>query len=244
MNELIAITTQGGKQTVNARDLHTFLEVGKDFSTWIKDRIQQFDFIEGQDFKKSENLSSPISGNSKARLQTVKEYTLTISMAKELSMVERNEKGKQARQYFIACEQALKEVATPKSFSEALRLAAAQQEIIEEKERQLALAAPKVEFYDTVVGSETVCQLAVACQVANLPFGRNTLFKKLRECNALITEGERRNLPYQSMIDKNLFTVKERHYENPKTGDPMISYTTRVTQAGIAWLIEKFGGKQ
>lgn len=90
--------------TVNARDLHAFLEVGKDFSTWIKNRIAKFGFVEGQDFVYVECLSSPNLGSSKSRAQRTIEYHLTLDMAKELAMVERTPRGKEARQYFIACE--------------------------------------------------------------------------------------------------------------------------------------------
>ena len=95
--------------TVNARELHTFLEVGRDFNTWIKARINRYGFIEGEDFMCVENLSSPKRGSSKSRTQKVKEYFVTLDMAKELAMVERNEKGKQARRYFIDCEKQLHE---------------------------------------------------------------------------------------------------------------------------------------
>ncbi|MBU2764951.1 hypothetical protein HAP94_01765 [Acidithiobacillus ferrivorans] len=92
-------------QTVNARELHTFLEVGKDFSTWITDRIKQFRFVENQDFI----IDSPKSGNQTGRGgdRKTKEYAFTLDMAKELSMVERTPKGKEARQYFIECERRL-----------------------------------------------------------------------------------------------------------------------------------------
>jgi phage anti-repressor protein len=90
--------------TVNARELHAFLEVRKDFSNWIKDKIQAFGFEEGVDFITTDGLSSPKSASSKARLQKTIEYHITLSMGKELAMVERNAKGKQARLYFIECE--------------------------------------------------------------------------------------------------------------------------------------------
>ncbi len=84
------------KQTVNARELHQFLEVASRFNDWITNRINDFNFVENQDFVTfTENL---VKG------RPAKEYALTLDMAKELSMVERNEKGKQARQYFIECE--------------------------------------------------------------------------------------------------------------------------------------------
>jgi len=92
---------------VNARDLHAYLEVGRDFSSWIKDRIATFGFAEHKDFETSEILRSPNSGSTLARPQVAKEYLLSLDMAKELCMVERNEKGKQARTYFIDCEKKL-----------------------------------------------------------------------------------------------------------------------------------------
>lgn len=85
--------------TVNARDLHSFLEVGKVFGAWITERIEQFGFAENQDFVVfSESGKNPLGG------RPTKDYHLTLDMAKELSMVERNEKGKEARKYFIECE--------------------------------------------------------------------------------------------------------------------------------------------
>ncbi|WP_428562330.1 MAG: antA/AntB antirepressor family protein [Solidesulfovibrio sp. DCME] len=103
-------------QTVNARELHTFLEVGKDFSNWIKDRIEEYGFIEGQDFVKISNDStSPNLANAKSLKKNGWsrdriDYHLSLDMAKELAMVERNDKGRQARRYFIACEKKLQEV--------------------------------------------------------------------------------------------------------------------------------------
>lgn len=117
-HQLITIETNSindeAVQTVNARDLHEFLKVGKDFTTWIKDRISQYEFVENQDYVIVDNLSSPKSGSAKSRQQPLKDYAISIDMAKELSMVERNEKGKEARQYFIQCEkQAKAAVALP-----------------------------------------------------------------------------------------------------------------------------------
>ncbi len=160
-NNLIPITTAsiGGdqQQGVNARDLHQFLEVGKDFSNWIKDRINQFDFVEGVDFVKTQDLSSPNLANAKSRAQVRIEYILTLNMAKELSMVERNEKGKQARQYFIQCEKQLKvaqqQFAIPQTYAEALRLAADKEEENQRLKVKIEEDAPKVEFADGVIAT-------------------------------------------------------------------------------------------
>jgi len=109
MNELIKVSAstigQDEVQTINARELHTFLGVGKDFATWMKDRIDQYDFIENQDF-----VCSPVLGSNGRGGHNRKDYHLTLDMAKELAMVERNEKGKQARQYFIECERRAKSI--------------------------------------------------------------------------------------------------------------------------------------
>jgi len=106
LNELIKINRRnigdGEVPTVSARELHGFLGSKRQFSNWIIYQINAFRFIEGVDFIKLNNF---VSSDSKP----ITEYHLTIDMAKELSMVERNEKGRQARQYFIACEKKAKQ---------------------------------------------------------------------------------------------------------------------------------------
>ena len=105
MNELFNLkpVVIAGQQirAVDARELHTFLEVGRDFSNWIKDRIDQGMFSEGKDYV----LTLTKTGVRSNVVQ--KDYAISISMAKELSMLERNEQGKLARQYFIECEKRL-----------------------------------------------------------------------------------------------------------------------------------------
>ncbi|EHL5741399.1 antA/AntB antirepressor family protein [Escherichia coli] len=88
----------------NARDLHAFLEVGKDFSTWIRIRISEYEFTENQDF-----ILLPKTGEQRKGRggHNRKDYHLTLDTAKELAMVERNEKGRQIRRYFIECEKKL-----------------------------------------------------------------------------------------------------------------------------------------
>jgi len=103
MNEIIKIEQKNGIETVNAYDLYEFLEVKSKYADWIKNKISQYDFKENTDFitisKKLEN-----GGGRKI------EYHISIGMAKDLSMLENNEKGKQARDYFKACEEQLKTV--------------------------------------------------------------------------------------------------------------------------------------
>ena len=117
MKELLSIQpqTMGTEQmqTVNARDLHAFLEVGKDFSTWVKDRIQQHGVLENHDFVFVEGLSSPNLGSSKSRAQQTIEYHLTVEAAKHIAMAEHTPRGKEARDYFIECERVARSVMVP-----------------------------------------------------------------------------------------------------------------------------------
>lgn len=130
--------------------------------------------------------------------------------------------------------------ALPASFAEALQLAADQAKQLEIANGQLEAAAPKIEFHDAVTASDKVVVMAVAAQTAKLPFGSNTLYKKLREMGVLISGGTRHNLPKQKYIEQGLFTVNEFKFEH-STGEPGVSFTTHVTQKGIAWLVSKFG---
>ena len=95
-------------QFCNARELHTFLDIGKDYSTWIKDRINEYGFIQDEDY-----LVITERTNGRPR----KEYHITLDMGKELGMVERNERGRQIRQYFIRCERTLKTLQQPQQLA-------------------------------------------------------------------------------------------------------------------------------
>lgn len=104
-------STEPGKPTVNARDIHTVLKVGKDFSTWIQALIQKYDFKEGRDFTiDSPNLGNQKNGRGGDRRSL--EYFLSLHMAKEIAMVTRGPKAKEVRKYFIACEEKLLEIMT------------------------------------------------------------------------------------------------------------------------------------
>ena len=96
MSELIPIISNGDIKAVDGRTLHEFVEISSKFADWIKNRIEKYDFVENQDYQMvSKNLES--GGQSK-------DYIISLDMAKELAMVENNEKGKQARKYFIEVE--------------------------------------------------------------------------------------------------------------------------------------------
>ena len=133
MNQLIKIETKiiGNEESnaINARELHEFLEVGKDFSNWIKGRIEQYEFIENIDYEVIASFGENPSGG-----RPKQEYIISIDMAKELSMVERNDKGKEARKYFIECEKKLKETSKPMT---AMQILETQLAIMKEHEAKL-----------------------------------------------------------------------------------------------------------
>lgn len=93
-------------QLVDARRLHEFLGVGRDFTTWVKERIAEFSFIEGEDFITVSVPPIRGTGNRGRRA----DYFLCLDMAKELAMVERTARGREARRYFIDCERQLRQL--------------------------------------------------------------------------------------------------------------------------------------
>lgn len=95
------------EQLVDARKLHDFLEVGRHYQSWIKERIDTYAFVENEDFLISQN--GEIKNGRGGDRRSI-EYHITLDMAKELAMLERNEKGRQARRYFIRCESRLREL--------------------------------------------------------------------------------------------------------------------------------------
>ncbi|WP_109552257.1 antA/AntB antirepressor family protein [Escherichia coli] len=99
----------------NARDLHAFLGVKKVFAAWITNRISEYKFIENQDYILLSNLGKQTSGRGG---HNRKDYHLTLDTAKETAMVERNEKGRQIRRYFIECEKKLRSMQPAQQFTD------------------------------------------------------------------------------------------------------------------------------
>jgi phage anti-repressor protein len=168
---LIPISEHNGKKAVNARLLHAFLESKKDFSDWIKYRIEKYGFIENQDYqvllpKKGEQTGS--GGHNRI------EYALSIDCAKELAMVEGNEKGKQARQYFIACEakanQQSKPLTPAEMFLQNAQLMVEHDKRIAQIESKLNVLEAKTQTrpdYFTIVGYGTLHGIHVGLPLAS-----------------------------------------------------------------------------
>ena len=128
----------------------------------------------------------------------------------------------------------------PQTFAEALKLAYEQQLVIEEQKQQLIEAEPKVEFYDTVTGSETTINFGQAAKVLNYKgLGRNKLFQYLRDKDILMSN----NTPYQRYVDAGYFRLIETTWNTPNN-DSMVYLKTVIYQKGLDFLskiIEKDG---
>lgn len=178
MNELIKVDFSKERPAVSARELHEFLGVGTKFQDWFP-RMKEYGFTEGQDFEtvKIENVLS----QKRERTYSMTDYALSIDMAKEICMLQRNEKGKQARQYFLQLE---KDWNSPeKVMARALQIADREIKRLEaENEQQKQAIAdfqPIKRYVDTILGSKA--SLATSQVAADYDLTANKLNKILHE---------------------------------------------------------------
>lgn len=229
MNELIKITYNNDRPAVSARDLHDFLEVKTAYKDWFP-RMCEYGFTEGEDF--CSFLSESTGG------RPAQDAVLTIDMAKEICMIQRNEKGKLARQYFLQIE---KDWNSPeKVMARALQIAG---DKLKKLEAKVEADAPKVLFADAVSSSKTsilVGELAKLLKQNGVDIGQHRLFNWMRENGYLIRrKGLDFNMPTQKSMELGLFTVKETAITH-SDGTVTVSKTTKVTGKGQQYFIEKF----
>ena len=228
MNELIPIRkSKGGRDVVSARELHQFLEVGTRIDMWFNRRLEEYGFVQGVDYQ------GPVLDNG------FTDYIITLDMAKELAMVERNEKGREIRQYFIWAETKLRRLVIdppvfrlPGTYKEALQQLITKEEQREAIEQQLVLARPKVAFFDAVAAATNCIPMASAAAVLKLPgIGRNLLFRMLRADGIL----KRNNEPMQAQINAGHFQVEPKTYDAGVDGvkGKRLATITRVTPLGL-----------
>jgi len=257
MEALIKIEEQNGKQAVSARELHAFLESKQEFTHWFKDRIEKFDLVENQDYCLLDKIIMQKGRGGHNRL----EYSLSIDAAKELSMVEGNEKGKQARRYFIETEKAYKNDMSkgmlgfqiPQTYSQALRALADSEEgnerlMIQNKEKEAIIKdqEPRVLFAKAVETSDTsilVADLAKILKQNGCDTGQNRMFEYMRSNGYLCTRGEHANHPSQRAMDMGLFEIKETSITKPN-GTVLVSFTPKVTGKGQTYFVNKFLKKE
>ena len=233
MYELIKVSYgKEGEQLVSARELYEFLEVKTRFNDWFI-RMCKYGFVENKDFAPITQKRVTAQGNE----TTYTDYLMKISMAKELSMLQRNERGKQAREYFIKCEEAWN--------SEDMVLARALQiqnkkilgykEHIEVLENKIKEDAPRVSFAETIEkASDCILVREFSKIIANegIHLGEKSLYKWFREKGFIFKNSTE---PMQSAVQRGLFKVSERVIK-AVTGD-IVRSTTKITGKGQVYFL-------
>lgn len=229
MNEIIKVNYENDRPTVLARDLHDFLEVKTAFKDWFP-RMCEYGFSEGTDFC---SFLSESSGGRPAQ-----DAQLTIEMAKEICMLQRNERGKQARQYFIQLE---KDWNSPeKVMARALQIA---DKRIKRLETQIEEDRPRVLFAGAVETSKSsilIGELAKILKQNGIKIGPIRLFDWMRQNGYLIRRnGSDYNMPTQRAMEMGLFEIKETSIVHAD-GHTSISKTPKVTGKGQVYFVDLF----
>ncbi|WP_248099534.1 phage antirepressor KilAC domain-containing protein [Corynebacterium kefirresidentii] len=227
-NVVIPLTDHDGTQAVMGRDLHAFLEVSERYTQWFA-RMEEYGFNAGQDFIRE-------TGKSTGGRPSVN-HIISLDMAKEISMIQRTDKGKQARQYFIECERRAKQPTI--NGAELTRMELIQIAMNAETER-LQLEAknkelePKADAYDEFIDATGKYNIGTVAKMFGK--GQNWLFRELRNAGVLISKGAMRNTPYQQYMHH--FEVKAHSFER-SNGTQGVSYTTYVQPSGIQFIQRK-----
>ena len=229
MEELIKVNTNENLEpVVSGRELHKILEVATAYKDWFP-RMCEYGFVEGQDF--SSFLSESTGGRPAV------DHIIKMDMAKEICMLQRTERGKLARQYFIQIE---KDYNSPeKIMARALQIA---QKEISSLKIECASMKPKALFADAVSASHTsilVGDLAKLLRQNGIDIGAHRLFEKLREKGFLMKSGSSKNMPTQASMDRGLFEIKEGSYIN-SDGVNVVTKTTKVTGKGQVYFVNLF----
>lgn len=235
---LIPINYEGEQPTVSARDLHEALEIKSKYADWFKN-MSAYGFVENMDyFTFSKNLEN---GG-----RTI-DHNISVDMAKQICMIQRSEKGKQYRQYFIDLEKAWN---TPEQiFARALKMA--DQKIEKLKETNAGLLEdvermkPKAIFADAVSTSQTsilIGDLAKLLRQNGVDIGQKRLFEYLRNHGYLIKrKGSDWNMPTQKSMNMGLFEIKESTHIDGN-GCNIVTRTPKATGKAQIYFVNKFVG--
>ena len=240
MNDLIKVTyTADSEPTVSGRELHEALNIETPYRIWFP-RMCEYGFAEGKDY-------TPYKFVHPQNKQGTVDHALTIPMAKEICMIQRSEKGKMFRQYFIEIENRWN---TPEAvMARALQMANRKIDEIKNAnvllEQKIEADKPKVIFADSVSAAKSsilIGDLAKLLKQNGVNIGQNRLFEWLRTNGYLIKDGTSKNMPTQRAADMKLFEVKVRTVNNPD-GSIRETKTTVVTGKGQVYFVNKFLGR-
>lgn len=236
MNELFNVTTNGDKLTLSARELHKELNVTDRFTRWFE-RMGEYGFEENIDFT-SVKSSTLVNNGATRELQ---DYRITLDMAKEIAMLQRNEKGKEIRRKLIELEKAWN--SPEKVMARALDIA---HKTIANLQIENEEMKPKAFFADAVKASDSsilIGDLAKLIKQNGTDIGQKRLFERMRNDGFLMKKGASKNMPTQKAMEKGLFEVKERVVSNPD-GSTRITRTTKVTGEGQVFFINFYCKKK
>ncbi|HHV3225130.1 TPA: phage antirepressor KilAC domain-containing protein [Streptococcus agalactiae] len=234
MNELITVTLNDSHEpVVSGRQLHEALGVRTRYDNWFS-RMTEYGFTENQDYL----VTSIFGHNSNGGRQNKVDHIVKLDMAKEIAMIQRTDKGKQVRTYFIQIE---KDYNSPeKIMARALLMA---DKKVHKLEAQIEADRPKVLFADAVSASKSSCligELAKILKQNGIDIGQNKLFQWLRGNGYLISRrGESWNQPTQKSMQLGLFELKKTNI-NHADGHTTVNTTTKVTGKGQQYFINKF----
>ncbi|MGF0070830.1 phage antirepressor KilAC domain-containing protein [Streptococcus orisratti] len=234
MNELINVTLNDNQEpVVSGRQLHKALGVNSNYTTWF-DRMTEYGFVENQDFVLLSNFGNQTGRGGHNKV----DHIIKLDMAKEIAMIQRTDKGKQVRAYFIQIE---KDYNSPeKIMARALLMA---DKKVHKLEAQIEADRPKVLFADAVSASHTsilVGELAKLLKQNGVDIGATRLFTWLRNHGYLIKRNGRDwNMPTQKSVELGLIRVKETSITH-SDGHITVSKTPLVTGKGQQYFINKF----
>lgn len=237
MNEVIKVTVNDNHEPiVSGRQLHEALGVNSNYTTWF-DRMTDYGFTENEDYVLLSNFGNQTGRGGHNKV----DHIIKLDMAKEIAMIQRTDKGKEVRQYFIQVE---KDFNSPeKIMARALLMA---DKKVHKLEAQIEADKPKVLFADAVSASHTsilVGDLAKLISQNGYKIGGNRLFVWLRENGYLIKrKGSDWNMPTQRSMEMKLFEIKESTITHPD-GHISVSKTVKVTGKGQQYFIKKFLSK-
>lgn len=234
MNELISVTLNDNHEpVVSGRQLHEALGVNSNYTTWF-DRMADYGFTENQDYILLSNFGNQTGRGGHNKV----DHVIKLDMAKEIAMIQRTERGKQVRQYFIQVE---KDFNSPEKIMARALLMADQK--VHKLEAQIEADRPKVLFADAVSASKSSCligELAKILKQNGIDIGQNKLFQWLRSNGYLISRrGESWNQPTQKSMQLGLFELKKTNI-NHADGHTTVNTTTKVTGKGQQYFINKF----